>query len=51
MGHEFFSLPDNSYFNQDEEGLLLSGKAYRLKNGIKEQLTGDEDVLDTVLLD
>ena len=51
MGHEFFSLPDNSYFYQDEEGLLLCGKAYRLKNGIMEQLTDDEDVLDTVLLD
>ena len=51
MGHEFFALPDNSYFYQDQYGLLLCGKAYRLKNGILEQLTDDEDVLDTVLLD
>ena len=51
MGHEFFLLPDNSYFYQDEEGLLLCGKAWRLKNAILEQLTDDEDVLDTVLLD
>ena len=51
MGHEFFALPDNSYFYQDEEGLLLCGKGYRLRNGIMEQLTDDEDVLDTVLLD
>ena len=51
MGHEFFALPDNSYFYQDQFGLLLCGKAYRLKNGILEQLTRDEDVLDTVLLD
>ena len=51
MGHEFFALPDNSYFYQDPYGLLLCGKAYRLKNGILEQLTDDEDVLDTVLLD
>ena len=51
MGHEFFCLPDNSYFYQDDHGLLLCGKAYRLKDGILEQLTGDEDVLDTVLLD
>ena len=51
MGHEFFSLPDNSYFFQDDQGLLLCGKAFRLRNGIMEQLTGDEDVLDTVLLD
>jgi len=51
MDHEFFALPDNSYFFQDEDGLLLFGKAYRLRNGIMEQLTDDEDVLDTVLLD
>ena len=30
---------------------LLCGKAFRLKDGIMEQLTDDEDVLDTVLLD
>ena len=51
IGHEFFALPDNSYFYQDQYGLLLCGKAYRLKNGILEQLTDDENVLDTVLLD
>ena len=51
MGHEFFALPDNSYFYQDQYGLLLCGEAYRLKNGILEQLTRDEDILDTVLLD
>ena len=51
MGHEFFMLPDNSYFYQDQHGLLLCGKSYRLRNGIVEQLTGDEDVLDTVVLD
>ena len=51
MGHEFFMLPDNSYFFQDSHGLLLCGKAYRLRDGIVEQLTDDEDVLDTILLD
>ena len=51
MGHEFFMLPDNSYFYQDCHGLLLCGKAYRLRDGIAEQLTDDEDVLDTILLD
>ena len=51
MGHEFFMLPDNSYFYQDSHGLLLCGKAYRLRDGIVEQLTDDEDVLDTILLD
>ena len=51
MGNEFFALPDNSYFFQDEQGLLLCGKAFRLKEGIMEQLTDDEDVLDMALLD
>lgn len=46
MGHEFFVLPDNSYFYQDEDGLLLCGKGYRLKDGILELLTLDGEVLD-----
>ncbi len=46
MGHAFFALPDNSYFYQDEEGLLLCGEAYRIKNGILEQLTENGDVLN-----
>ena len=51
MGHEFFMLPDNSYFYQDSHGLLLCGKAYRLRDGIVEQLTDDGDILDTIVLD
>ena len=46
MGHEFFALPDNSYFYQDENGLLLCGQGYRLKDGIFELLTVEEEVLD-----
>jgi len=46
MGREFFALPDNSYFYQDEEGLLLCGESYRLKNGILEQLCVEDGVLD-----
>ena len=49
-GHQFFALPDNSYFFQDQDGLLLCGKGYRIKDGILEQLTGDEDVLDMALI-
>ena len=46
MGHEFFVLPDNSYFYQDDDGLLLCGEAFRLKDGILELLTLTGEVLD-----
>ena len=46
MGHEFFVLPDNSYFYQDDDGLLLCGEAFRLKDGILELLTLNGEVLD-----
>ena len=46
LGHQFFALPDNSYFYQDDQGLLLCGKAYRIKNGILELLTVEDEVLD-----
>ena len=46
MGHEFFVLPDNSYFYQDDDGLLLCGEAFRLKDGILELLTLNGEVLE-----
>lgn len=46
MGRCFFALPDNSYFYQDETGLYLCGKAWRIKNGILELITMDGEVLD-----
>ena len=46
MGHTFFALPDGSYFFQDEDGLLLCGRAFRIQNSILELLTIDEEVLD-----
>lgn len=46
MGKTFFALPDGSYFYQDDEGLLLCGRAYRIQNGILELLTIDGEVLD-----
>lgn len=46
MGHTFFALPDGSYIYQDEDGQLLCGKAYRVRNGIMELLTLDGEVLD-----
>ena len=46
MGRCFFALPDNSYFFQDDEGLLLCGKAYRIQDGILELLTRNGEVLD-----
>ena len=51
MGRCFFALPDNSYFYQDENCLLLCGKAYRIKDGILELLTEDGEVLDMAQLD
>ncbi|MBQ3194427.1 MAG: Type 1 glutamine amidotransferase-like domain-containing protein [Oscillospiraceae bacterium] len=51
MGHEFFVLPDNSYFFQDSDGLLLCGRAYRLKDGIMELLTLDGEVLKMEMLE
>ena len=50
MDRCFFALPDGSYFYQDEDGLLLCGKAYRIKNGILELLTEDGEVLDMEVL-
>ena len=46
MGHTFFALPDGSYFYQDEDVLLLCGRAYRIQNGILELLTIEGEVLD-----
>lgn len=51
MDNCFFAIPDGSYFYQDEDCLLLCGKGYRLQNGILEQLTEDEEVLDMSELD
>ena len=51
MDHEFFALPDGSYFYQDDEQLLLCGKAWRIKDGILELLTLDDEVLDMSQLD
>ena len=50
LGHQFFALPDNSYFYQDDDGLLLCGEGYCLKDGILEQLTEEDEVLDMSLL-
>lgn len=51
MGRQFFALPDNSYFYQDDDGLLLCGKAYRIKDGILELLTVEDEVLDMETLE
>ena len=51
MGHCFFALPDGSYFYQDDDILLLCGKAWRIQNGILELLTLDGEELDMAELD
>ena len=50
MGHEFYVLPDGSYIYQDEESLLLCGEGYRIKDGILEMLTEEEETLDLTQL-
>lgn len=51
MGNCFFAIPDGSYFYQDEDCLLLCGNGYRLMDGILEQLTIEEEILDLGELD
>jgi hypothetical protein len=46
MGHTLIVLPHGSYIYQDHEEETLLGKAYRLKNGVLEQVTRDGDALD-----
>lgn len=46
MGHCFFALPDNSYFYQDDEQLLLFGEAYRLQDGVLEQICETDECLN-----
>lgn len=42
----FFALPDNSYIYQDPEHLLLFGEGYCLCDGIMEQISENDQVLD-----
>lgn len=46
FGHQFFALPDGSYIYQDEDQLLLCGQGWRIRDGILELLTEEEEVLD-----
>ena len=46
MGNTFFALPDNSYFYQDEDQLLLFGEGYRLRDGILEQICDTGECLN-----
>ena len=50
MGHTFFALPDNSYFYQDDENLFLFGEAYRLRDGVLEQICGTDECLNVAEL-
>lgn len=43
MNHTFYVLPDGSYFRIQDKETLLCGEAYRLRNGIMEMLTLDEE--------
>ena len=43
-GHTLFALPDGSYFYRHDEETLLIGKAYRLRNGILELISLDDEI-------
>ena len=45
QGHTFYALPDGSYFYITEDETLLLGEAYRIRDGILEQLTRDNEFL------
>ena len=51
MGNTFFALPDNSYFYQNEEQLLLFGEAYLLQDGILEQICETDECIDIAELE
>ena len=46
MGNCFFALPDNSYFYQDEDHLLLFGEGYSLRDGVLEKICDTDACLD-----
>ena len=50
MDNCFFALPDNSYFYQDDNQLLLFGEGYRLRDGILEQICETDGCLDMAQL-
>lgn len=51
MGNTFFALPDNSYFYQDEERLLLFGEAWRIRDGVLEKICENSECLDISQMD
>ena len=46
MGNCFYALPDGSFIYQDENRQLLCGEAYRIRNGVMEQLTKTGETLE-----
>lgn len=48
MGNCFYALPDGSYIYQDETQCLLCGEGYRICDGVLEQLTEKEEILDLI---
>lgn len=44
--HTFFAIPDGSYFFQNDDTLLLCGRSYLIRDGVREHLTEDGDCLD-----
>jgi hypothetical protein len=43
MDHTFFAIPDGSYIVCDEDGTVIFSEAYRLEDGVMEQIAEDGD--------
>lgn len=50
FGHSFFAIPDGSYIVVDEDGAVVYGESYRIRDGILEMLTRDGEELNLHML-
>lgn len=50
IGHTFYAIPDGSYIVADEDGTVVFGECYRIRDGVLEMLTRDGEELDLNIL-
>ena len=46
LGHTFYAIPDGSYVIADEDGAMLFGEGYRIRDGILEMLTRNGEIME-----